>query len=880
MSTPQRHSKGKEKVDEYTDDEAITLINGEASKEATILDTFSENSGTLLNNESPSRVVYNEGSFGGDSHDLPNSNQNTNFNELMEAQMSQLQYNNNRLALDRVISTTIQLLMDLSNENSARSIFYPLSGNLGDDQLKDAKSIRALMRKSTLENLKGNENQGDRDIQRDKSESNNGGLSSAASFNVLNLDIKMIGDSGNLVSNLDQAAISKLLDEKIQSNVKHLFAIRKRIDDTSSKVFVTGDLNSGKSTFCNALLRKKLLPEDQQPCTSVFSEVIDSRENDGLEEVHAVPIGSEYNRKDESTFEVFQLSDLEYLVGDYDKYAILKVYVNDKRPLNRSLLRNGVIDIKLIDAPGLNMDSYQTTEVFSRQEEIDLVVFVVSAENHFTLSAREFITAAAKEKQFIFIVVNKFDSIKNKDRCMKRILSQVQSLSPETHKDARDFVHFVSSSSALGGDGPGDDSGGNDNNGVDDSANPHHDDPDFDHLESSLRKFVLEKRALSKLAPAKNFLIKILSDLEGLSVYNEDLYAADKLKIKEQLDQLIPFYNTQLSENDKINKDVTAMIEAINDDVYQFCKKRIGGTVSKLNEQLADNVALMNSDIYKYANQIQTVMINEILKSIEVAESYAKKKTIEGVNKMKLVGQEALHDESFLKDKVFREDFMFQRKRHHIIKNINREVSLLDFIDPSFDGLLSTFGIRTPSFSGFSLLGRNLSSPSKDLFNWKNSLPLLFLGSSTKFLVTKNLLMGITQYPTVFKVLTSRIFVRLSLASAVALGVYYLVTDMPNAFRRKYSKKLQIQLNDLDYVNNNSMRISKECHLVLQYPAKEISRKFDNLITENFNKKQRLLGELKGMDISIGFYKTFSNRCKDQKKLVESFDLESIYHVD
>ena len=34
---------------------------------------------------------------------------------------------------------------------------------------------------------------------------------------------------------------------------------------------------------------------------------------------------------------------------------------------------------------------------FSRQEEIDLVVFVVSAENHFTLSAKEFI-AAANEK--------------------------------------------------------------------------------------------------------------------------------------------------------------------------------------------------------------------------------------------------------------------------------------------------------------------------------------------------------------------------------------------------------------------------------------------------------------------------------------------------
>ena len=71
--------------------------------------------------------------------------------------------------------------------------------------------------------------------------------------------------------------------------VKYLLNLKDRIDDTTSKVFVTGDLNAGKSTFCNALLRRKILPEDQQPCTAVFCEVIDaSKENNSIEEVHAV----------------------------------------------------------------------------------------------------------------------------------------------------------------------------------------------------------------------------------------------------------------------------------------------------------------------------------------------------------------------------------------------------------------------------------------------------------------------------------------------------------------------------------------------------------------------------------------------------------------
>jgi mitofusin len=67
---------------------------------------------------------------------------------------------------------------------------------------------------------------------------------------------------------------------------------------------------------------------------------------------------------------------------------MLKIYANDARTTQESLLHNGVVDIALIDSPGLNTDSIKTTAVFARQEEIDVVVFVVSAENHFTLSVK------------------------------------------------------------------------------------------------------------------------------------------------------------------------------------------------------------------------------------------------------------------------------------------------------------------------------------------------------------------------------------------------------------------------------------------------------------------------------------------------------------
>lgn len=127
-----------------------------------------------------------------------------------------------------------------------------------------------------------------------------------------------------------------------------------------------------------------------------------------------------------------------------EKYALLKVYIkDDKRPASTSLLRNGTVDISLIDSPGLNMDSLQTAEVMSRQEEIDLVIFVVNAENQLTLSAKEFISLASREKKLMFFVVKKFDKIRDKQRCKELILKQIRDLSPETGTSARPILSIL-----------------------------------------------------------------------------------------------------------------------------------------------------------------------------------------------------------------------------------------------------------------------------------------------------------------------------------------------------------------------------------------------------------------------------------------------------
>ncbi|CAE6480255.1 unnamed protein product [Rhizoctonia solani] len=330
-------------------------------------------------------------------------------------------------------------------------------------------------------------------------------------FHVLRLDLSMGNGShspSSLVSTLEKTSIAHLLDGRLEAALAHVNKLKTRIADTRSKVLVTGDLNAGKSTLVNALLHRDVLPIDQQPLTSVFSEVHDAIENGGVEErleLLEVPLG------------------LRLWGPDY----ALKVYVSDPRSHDSSLLNNGIADITLIDAPGLNRDSLKTTSLFARQEEIDVVVFCVNAENHFTLSAMEFLRTAGREKAYVFVVVNRYDQIKDKARCKRRVLEQIKALSPHTYADREELVHFVDSRSALGKSL----TEGADEQGIMDAA--------FVSLESSLRSFVLLKRSKSKLMPAQTYLMKLLSDLELLAASNALLAKSETDAAKSILEKTL-----------------------------------------------------------------------------------------------------------------------------------------------------------------------------------------------------------------------------------------------------------------------------------------------------------------------------------------------------
>jgi mitofusin 2 len=473
----------------------------------------------------------------------------------------------------------------------------------------------------------------------------------AAEFNVLRLDLKL-GSHGSssspsaLVSQLEKSSIANLLDERINSSMSHVDKLRQRIQDTSSKVLVTGDLNAGKSTFVNAILRREVMPVDQQPCTTAFCEVRDARDNEGKEEVHVVNEGAEYNAADDKTFVRRELKDLEDIVDENENsQQILKVYLSDARSPAESLLQNGVVDISLIDAPGLNRDSLKTTALFARQEEIDVVVFVVSAENHFTLSAKEFLWNASHEKAYIFVVVNKYAQIRNKEKCRRLVLEQIKQLSPKTYEDAENLVHFVDSSQVM------------------DVANAP---PSFDNLESCLRSFVLTKREKSKLAPASTYLTKLLSDIDLLAGANAIVAHTELERAKADLDRARPVLEKMQNGRDALEEN----LESVEEDGARKSSSRtreiLGLALDKVGQGQLGVEKMLSMPAYPgilnlwdYAKDVRRVLLQSIDLAVKMAEDEARTTTTKGVDAVSTLAEEHLPEGVERSRRVFVPEAMF-----------------------------------------------------------------------------------------------------------------------------------------------------------------------------------------------------------------------------
>ncbi|KAK9422176.1 putative Dynamin-type G domain-containing protein [Seiridium unicorne] len=823
----------------------------------------------------------------GDNPILAASVHNDADRRNQDATLHQLWYNQQRLKLGRSINKVVELLKSLQELNVTWPAHYPSVQRAEDasperERERPSSSQRPtfhqthsmagepsssrhpnLRRSMTSFNEYGSGESSKDAETRSVTEPRLVSPQIAQEFSILKLDLKLGAlHQAELVHSLEKGSIASLLDGKISSSIKHLQSLRERIDDTSSKVLITGDLNAGKSTFCNALLRRKVLPEDQQPCTSIFCEVLDAaRENGGVEEVHAVHKDATYNRHDETTYDVFSLQELENIVVDNTNYMQCKVYVRDVRTIDESLLTNGVVDIALIDAPGLNSDTTKTTAVFARQEEIDVVVFVVSAANHFTMTAKEFIWAAAAEKAYLFIVVNGFDTIKAKERCEKMILDQVHGLSPRTFKESSELVHFVSSNAVPTAPPPGGPDGGGSGSssgggGDDDPSN----DPkgkgkdkekiqDFEKLEQSLRRFVLEKRARSKLAPAKTYLTNILNDVNVLATVNSEVAQSELDRVLHDLREIEPLLDASRKAKLEVSEEIDHTIEETCKDIYDHTRDTLNRAIVNAGENTQGVPYSGIFNAFQYAEDLKEAMLAEIQESVTVCEEHARTKTVGGVNAIKQLGLLHLGDE--YEDLSFRSDVMFRRRRDVLAKQIEIPTEFLDFVD------WSTLVQRQEKVAGTGMaltVATALGSRMIGGYGWLDHTM-----SAARVLGNDNL----------------RRLIVPGLIVAVLGAAAYVLQQIPQSLPHRLSNKISTQLEAIDYIHANSARISSSVRKVLRYPADNLRVGLQRSVEQLGARRDETLKTRGESEVALKYFGNLVRESAAQRRMVEEVDLEA-----
>ncbi|RAL14566.1 mitofusin [Aspergillus homomorphus CBS 101889] len=802
--------------------------------------------------------------------------------QVVASHVHQLLYNSNRTKLGRAITRTIETLKELQDMNRQWPAHYPSVQNapespsekpalhkrqsyFGDESLDDSMPRPGQVRRAAT--MTGGEDLAESSAAAQRRVPAEPRLMSpqiAQEFSILKLDLKLGALSqAELVHSLEKASIASLLDGKIAQSVKHLLSLRDRIEDTSSKVLITGDLNAGKSTFCNALLRRKVLPEDQQPCTSIFCEVLDARENSGIEEVHAVHKDVHYNRNDESTYDVYALYELENIVIDNSKYMQCKVYVKDVRTIDESLLNNGVVDIALIDAPGLNSDSLKTTAVFARQEEIDVVVFVVSAANHFTLSAKEFILNAAHEKAYMFIVVNGFDQIRDKQRCERMILDQIGKLSPRTYKEAAELVHFVSSNAIpVAPPVPSPNSGGGGDDGSDDDepedkgkgkgkGKERQKIQDFENLEGSLRRFVLEKRSRSKLAPARTYLLNLLADLNSLAGVNRDVAQAELKRVTDELAELEPAYEQGKKKKVELSEQVEKYIDDSCDDVYNHTRSSLGETIAHVSEADLGVEYPGLFSAFQYAEDLKLAMLDQIAASVSDCEDYAREKTVKGVGFVQNIGLLHVGEDKFA-PLNFRADMMFRRgRRHTLARQVDTEVEIWDFFD------ISGIWERQEKMAGTGMAMTAVTVLGGRAFGGIGWVDSMF--SAVRFLGPNNV---------------RRLFLPGILAAA-ALTAAWMVSTIPTTLPPRLSRKLAATLSEMDYVHSNATRISSEVRRILRLPAGNLQTSLAQDIEDLGRRKHEVSKTKHESETASKYFSNLFRESGENRRSVESIDLDA-----
>ena len=400
--------------------------------------------------------------------------------------------------------------------------------------------------------------------------------------------------------------------------------LSQRIESESFKVLIIGEFKNGKSTFINAMLGKKVLPDAVIPCTAVISEVVYGTKQgvtmhflDELPEIvpeyisekvrehiaknsnraggipplemtfnelkECVTIPEELLYKDNPENELYA-SESE--IQDENEAAAEAIgelpYKKAEIHFPLDILRDGV---EIIDTPGLNEDEAREKVTRDYLKEADAIIFLFTQDKILGMDERKIVAALKVAHDDMFFVINKMDNVKREKDRADLIAHARKKLSPLTCWGDKG-IFFVSALNAL----------------------ESHNDEGMKEFEAALSDYLVDKKVSAKFGSVSKELVQWISSLI--------------MSTEERINTL----RTELDDNEKNLEDsrrgLSAAREKRKSELLEHTER-----IRKRNEEMKRKVSEAKSNLRRAENERVNITQrldnarNELYSSVQIAMS-------------------------------------------------------------------------------------------------------------------------------------------------------------------------------------------------------------------------------------------------------------------
>ncbi|MBQ7561109.1 MAG: dynamin family protein [Synergistaceae bacterium] len=236
---------------------------------------------------------------------------------------------------------------------------------------------------------------------------------------------EIINELINILLNAEKFGLS--FDDE-QDTLKTFYRVTKAYSE-AFKIVVVGEFKNGKSTFINAILGKKIMPEDILPCTGTITEIKYGSQEKA--EIHFLdplpekisPFIPDKIKPHINKYRPGKIPPLNLTVKEYQECVRIPEDEADSQakslelmPYSRAvvylpleILKN---DTNIIDTPGLNEDPRREAITINYIEQADIIIFVFRCPKYQGITDEIYINNIIRPiTKEIFFVCTHFDEI-------------------------------------------------------------------------------------------------------------------------------------------------------------------------------------------------------------------------------------------------------------------------------------------------------------------------------------------------------------------------------------------------------------------------------------------------------------------------------------